>query len=103
MLTVERPCDRVNRVNIVPSVINRLDPRSVCCIIPSMDTETLQISRSHMDSTHTGYSVRAKHSKTGDVIRESHATLKAAVSRGVELVQAGYSIEIWSPASLEEH
>jgi hypothetical protein len=68
-----------------------------------MDTETLKITRSQIDATHAGYSVQAKHSQTGDVVRESHATMKAAVARGVELVQAGYSIEIWSPAYLEEH
>ncbi len=63
----------------------------------------LQMPHSHIDATHTGYSVQARHSQTGDVVRESHATMKAAVARGVELAQAGYSIEIWSPAYLEGH
>jgi hypothetical protein len=68
-----------------------------------MDIETLLIQDIPAAATQAAYSVQAQHSKTGDVVREGHATMKAAVARAIALMQAGYSIEIWSPASLEEH
>ena len=68
-----------------------------------MDIETLQIPYFHVGATQTGYLVQAEHSQTSDVVREGHATMKAAVARAITLMQAGYSIEIWSRASLEEH
>ena len=67
-----------------------------------MDIDALQIPRFHIEVAHAAYSVHAEHSQTGDVVREGYATLQAAVARAAELLQAGYSIEIWSPASLEK-
>ena len=68
-----------------------------------MDIETLQNTHFHVAASQAGYSVHAEHSQTGDVVREGHATMKAAIAHAITLMQAGYSIEIWSPASLEEH
>jgi len=67
-----------------------------------MDIETLQIPRRHIEATRATYSVQAKHPHTGDVVRESHDTMNAAATSAAALLQAGYSIEIWSAMSLEE-
>jgi hypothetical protein len=68
-----------------------------------MDIETQQIPHRHIDASSAVYLVLAEHSRTGNVARESHGTMNAAVTRAAALLQAGYSIEIWSPMSLEEH
>ncbi len=68
-----------------------------------MDIEMLQIPRRHIDATRLAYSVQAEHSQTGDIVQESHGTLNAVVTRAAALLRAGYSIEIWSPMSVEEH
>jgi hypothetical protein len=68
-----------------------------------MDIETQQIPRRHIDAAGTVYLVLAEHSRTGNVVRESHGTMNAAITRAAALLQAGYGIEIWSPMSLEEH
>jgi len=66
-----------------------------------MHIELLLARPFHSDATCAAYSVQAEHSQTGDVVREGYATMNAAVMRAADLIQAGYSIEIWSPASLE--
>jgi hypothetical protein len=66
-----------------------------------MHIETLLARPFRIDATEAAYSVQAKHSQMGDVVREGYATMTAAVARAADLIQAGYSIEIWSPASLE--
>ena len=48
-----------------------------------------------------GYSVQANNADTGDVVSETHANMKAALDRSVELLQAGYRILIVSVASRE--
>jgi len=63
-----------------------------------MNIETQHIPRRHIGAAGAVYLVQAKHSQPGNVVRESHATIRAAVARGVELVQAGYSVDICSPA-----
>ena len=47
--------------------------------------------------------VQAEHSQTGNVVQESHGTMNGAITRAAALLQAGYSIEIWSSLSLGEH
>ena len=47
------------------------------------------------------YSLQARHPNGGDTISESYATMKAAVARAVELLQAGYTVEIASPPLIE--
>ena len=54
-----------------------------------------------IDATHAAYSVQAKHSQMGDVVREGYATMRAGVARAADLIEGGYGVEIWSPASLE--
>jgi len=68
-----------------------------------MDIETLQTQPSHTRPAHAGYLVHVENSQTGVIVRENHATRRAAVARSVVLLQTGYSIGIWSPASLEKH
>lgn len=82
-------------------VTNRLDPRSVFCTTRPMHIETLLARPFRIDAIHAAYSMQAEHPQTGDVVREGYAAMKAAVARAADLIQAGYSIEIWSPASLE--
>ena len=66
-----------------------------------MHIEMLAARPLRIGATLAAYSVQAEHSQTGDAVREGYATMHAAVIRAVDLIQAGYSIEIWSPASLE--
>ena len=68
-----------------------------------MNIESLHIPLIDIRATHLGYTVQAEHPKTGDAVSASYATMNAALARSIELLQAGYSLEIWSPASLEEH
>jgi hypothetical protein len=68
-----------------------------------MDIETLQTKPSHTPSAHAGYLVHAQNSHTGVLVRENHATMKAAVAHSVVLLRAGYSVGIWSAASLENY
>jgi len=68
-----------------------------------MDIETQQIPRRHIDATGAVYLVQAEHSQTGNAVRESHGTMNAAITRAAALLQAGYSIEIWSSLAQGEH
>ena len=68
-----------------------------------MDRETQQIPRRHVDTAGAVYLVQAEHSQTGNVVQESHGTMNGAITRAAALLQAGYSIEIWSSLSLGEH
>jgi hypothetical protein len=68
-----------------------------------MDNETQQIPRHHLAAAGAVYLVQAEHSQTGNVVRESHGTMNAAITRAAILLQAGYSIEIWSSLSVGEH
>jgi len=54
-----------------------------------MDLETLLARPLRIDATHAAYSVQAKHSQMGDV------------ARAADLIEGGYGVEIWSPASLK--
>jgi hypothetical protein len=49
-----------------------------------------------------GYSLEVEHPRTGATTFENHISLAAVIARAVELIQGGYSIGIWSPASLEQ-
>jgi hypothetical protein len=48
-----------------------------------------------------GYSLEVEHPRTGATIFENHISLAAIIARAAELIQGGYSIGIWSAASLE--
>ncbi len=45
------------------------------------------------------YSLNAAHPETGDVVCETHTTIKAVVNRSVELIRAGYAVVIASTTS----
>jgi hypothetical protein len=47
------------------------------------------------------YLLQGQHSQAGRAVAESFANLKSAIIRASELIGAGYTIEIWSPTSLE--
>ena len=49
-----------------------------------------------------GYSLEIEHPRTGATTFESYLSLTAVVARAAKLTQGGYSIGIWSPASLEQ-
>jgi hypothetical protein len=55
-----------------------------------------------MDKVHGSYSLQVEHPRGGKKTIETYASMPAVVARATELLQAGYSVGIWSPVSLEE-
>jgi hypothetical protein len=45
------------------------------------------------------YSMRVEHPRGGRTTVENCVSMRAAIARATELIQAGYSIRIWSSAS----
>jgi hypothetical protein len=54
-----------------------------------------------METVQGGYSLRVEHLSSGKARVETHTSMPAVVARATELIQAGYSIQISSAASLE--
>ena len=54
------------------------------------------------DAFQGGYFLQVEHQRGGKRRLETHASMTAVVARASELIQAGYNIGIWSPASFEE-
>ena len=63
--------------------------------------ELLQEPASPIAAVQGQYLLQGQHSAAGNAVAESFTTLRSAVIRASELIEAGYVIEIWSPASLE--
>ena len=55
----------------------------------------------HAEESKVSYSLQAHRPDGGDVISENYTTMKAAVARAVELLQAGYTVEIASSPLIE--
>ena len=56
-----------------------------------------------IDTLQAAYSLELENPGSGETTVETYASLRAAVARAAQLIQAGYSVGIWSPASFEEH
>jgi len=54
-----------------------------------------------IDTLQAGYSLEMEHPGSGHRAVETFAAMPAVVARAAELIQAGYSIGIWSPATFE--
>jgi hypothetical protein len=53
-----------------------------------------------VSKTPAGYSVQARHPKTGETAAESFADIKDAVARAADLIRAGYIVEIRSDTAM---
>ena len=53
------------------------------------------------DMVEAAYSLEMESPGSGETTVETYASLPAVVARAAQLIQAGYSIGIWSPASFE--
>jgi hypothetical protein len=49
----------------------------------------------------SGYLLEIEHPRTGAITFESYISLAGVIARAAKLIQGGYSIGIWSAASLE--
>jgi len=54
-----------------------------------------------IDTVEGAYSLELENPDSGEATVETYASLPAVVARAAQLIQAGYSIGIWSPASFE--
>ena len=54
-----------------------------------------------IDTLRAAYSLEMEHPSSGHRAVETFAAMPAVVARAAELIQAGYSIGIWSPATFE--
>jgi len=54
-----------------------------------------------IDTVEGAYSLELENPDSGQAMVETYASLPAVVARAAQLIQAGYSIGIWSPASFE--
>jgi hypothetical protein len=54
-----------------------------------------------VDAVEAAYALELEDPGSGETTVETYASLAAAVARAALLIQAGYSIGIWSPAALE--
>jgi hypothetical protein len=54
-----------------------------------------------IDTLRAGYSLEMEHPGSGHRAVETFAAMPAVVARAAELIQAGYTIGIWSPATFE--
>ncbi len=54
-----------------------------------------------IDTLKAAYSLEVENPGSGETTVETYASLPAVVERAAQLIQAGYSIGIWSPAALE--
>jgi hypothetical protein len=54
-----------------------------------------------VDSVQAAYSLELESPGSAETMVESYASLPAVVARAAQLIQAGYSIGIWSRASVE--
>ena len=55
-----------------------------------------------IDTLRSAYSLEMEHPSSGHRAVETFAAMPAVVARAAELIQAGYTIGIWSPATFEE-
>jgi hypothetical protein len=56
---------------------------------------------SAVGTVQAAYSLEVESPGSGETTVESYASLPAVVARAAQLIQAGYSIGIWSRASVE--
>ena len=54
-----------------------------------------------IDTVEAAYSLEMENPGSGETTVETYASLPAVVARAAQLIQAGYSIGIWSPAAFE--
>jgi hypothetical protein len=54
-----------------------------------------------IDTLQAAYSLEMEHPSSGHRAVETFAAMPAVVARAAELIQAGYTIGIWSPATFE--
>ena len=54
-----------------------------------------------IDTVRAAYSLQMENPGSGQMTVETYASMPAVVARAAQLIQAGYSIGIWSPAAFE--
>jgi len=54
-----------------------------------------------VDTVQAAYSLEMENPRSGETTVETYASMPAVVARAAQLIQAGYSIGIWSPAAFE--
>jgi hypothetical protein len=67
-----------------------------------LNTTRPSLSRHRPERLPARYSLQAVNPATGKAIARLYSTIEAALDRGAALMDSGYCIEIWSPASLEK-
>ena len=48
-----------------------------------------------------GYALELEHPRTGTTTIEAYGSMRAVIARASQVMEAGYRIGIWSPASCE--
>src|SRR5262249_11085079 len=76
-------------------------PRGRRAHVPLAGSEAMRLLPPAIDTLQAAYSLEMEHPGSGHRAVETFAAMPAVVARAAELIQAGYTIGIWSPARFE--